>query len=121
MEATREELRAQAIDSDPSSWRPAELMRRAVSLGAKDDQIDACLSAAETTAALLKLVRSLEPPHPLSVSAADMIMMVMSCYRVCFADSARTQSGRRRNGSTKRLEIRWVCYALYFFSSAQKR
>jgi hypothetical protein len=42
-----------SIDTDPSIWSSAELMRRATALGASDAQVDSALGASDTPAALV--------------------------------------------------------------------
>lgn len=61
-----------SIDTDPSIWSSAELMRRATALGASDAQVDSALGASDTPAALVALVRELGPPSPLGVTLADL-------------------------------------------------
>eukprot|EP00933_Yihiella_yeosuensis_P009059 TRINITY_DN114847_c0_g1_i1.p1 TRINITY_DN114847_c0_g1~~TRINITY_DN114847_c0_g1_i1.p1 ORF type:complete len:421 (+),score=57.66 TRINITY_DN114847_c0_g1_i1:115-1377(+) len=60
------------IDSDPSTWRPSEVIRRCQSLGAADSAIDACFEDASPKTALLTLLQRLEPPSPLLVSYQDL-------------------------------------------------
>ena len=66
------ELPAEPVDSDPSEWSSAELMRRCVGLGASDEQIGDCLDSGDTRSNLIALIRELEPPSPQTVKLEDL-------------------------------------------------
>lgn len=61
-----------SIDTDPSCWQPAELMRRVTALGASDAQLDTALSATDTMPALLSIIRELEPPSPAGLTLDEL-------------------------------------------------
>ncbi len=56
-----------------SSWSPMELIRRAQTLGATDEQLNRCVAEGSdgATHSLIALVRSLEPPPAETVVVAD--------------------------------------------------
>ena len=60
-----------------SEWSQMELIRRGMSLGASDTQLNACTEAGDAAAvraSLLELVGSLEPPPPEAAALEDLVV-----------------------------------------------
>ena len=60
-----------------SEWSQMELIRRGMSLGASDAQLNACTEAGDAAAvraSLLELVGSLEPPPPEAATLEDLVV-----------------------------------------------
>jgi hypothetical protein len=60
------------VELDVAAWSATELIQRGLALGASAAAIDVCVDSTDSVARLVKLVRSLEPPPPQSVTADDL-------------------------------------------------
>jgi len=59
------------VSKDLSTWTPSALMKRAIAMGASDEQVDACLTAPSPADAFRELASSMEPPPPSAATVAD--------------------------------------------------